>query len=115
MSRNVRDTRRLVPQLSTVTMENARPVIPAGKISLNNNQDTVEENRISIKLLSYLLLLFRNETLCTTFLTKKYFICTKMNELVKNILTRMLSKFVKLFNGLSMILKRNISLSQDKQ
>jgi len=24
-------------------MENARPVIPAGKISLNNNQDTVEE------------------------------------------------------------------------
>ena len=52
-------------------MENARPVMPAGKISLNNNQDTVEENRISIKLLSCLLLLFRNETLCTTFLNKK--------------------------------------------
>jgi len=50
MSRNVRDTSRLVPQLSTVTMENARPVIPAGNISLNNNQDTVEENSVSNEL-----------------------------------------------------------------
>ena len=47
MSRNVRDTSRLVPQLSTVTIENARPVIPAGKISLNNNQDTVEEDGVN--------------------------------------------------------------------
>jgi len=50
MSRNVRETSRLVPQLSTVTMENARPVIPAGNISLNNNQDTVEENSVSNEL-----------------------------------------------------------------
>ena len=46
MSRNVRDTSRFVPQLSTVTVENALPLMPAGKISLSSNQDTVEASRV---------------------------------------------------------------------
>jgi len=42
MSRNVKDTTRFVPQLRTVAIEKALPLIPAGKISLNSNQDTAE-------------------------------------------------------------------------
>lgn len=45
MSRNVRDTNRFVPQLSTVAIEKALPLIPAGKISLKSNHDTVEEEK----------------------------------------------------------------------
>ena len=45
MSINVRETNRFVPQLITVVMEKALPLIPAGKISLNTNQDTVDEKR----------------------------------------------------------------------
>lgn len=48
MSRNVKDTSRFVPQLSTVMIENALPLIPAGKISLNSNQDTVEKTGSTI-------------------------------------------------------------------
>ena len=46
MSKNVRDTIRLVPQLSMVAMEKALPLMPAGKISLNRSQDTVKQHNI---------------------------------------------------------------------
>lgn len=45
ISRNVRDTTRLVPQLRTVAREMALPLTEAGKISLRINQDTVKVNK----------------------------------------------------------------------